>query len=74
LTPLRGASADLIRRLGYPVVAPDDETAIAGQIEALLDLKQTGRLDPSPAHDGVAAEYDIRRTTGLFADVLARCL
>ncbi len=53
LTPLRGASADLIRRLGYPVVAPDDEAAIAGQIEALLDLKQTGRLGPSPAHDTV---------------------
>jgi glycosyltransferase involved in cell wall biosynthesis len=74
LTPLRGASADLIRRLGYPVVAPDDEVAIAGQIEALLDLKQTGRLGPSPVHDTVTAEYDIRRTTGLFADILARCL
>jgi glycosyltransferase involved in cell wall biosynthesis len=74
LTPLRGASADLIRRLGYPVVAPDDETAIAGQIEALLDLKQTGRLGPSPVHDTVAAEYDIRRTTGAFADILTRCL
>jgi glycosyltransferase involved in cell wall biosynthesis len=74
LTPLRGASADLIRRLGYPVVAPDDDAAIAGQIEALLALKQTGRLGPSPLHDIVTAEYDIRRTTGVFADILARCL
>jgi hypothetical protein len=74
LTPLRGASADLIRRLGYPVVAPDDDAAIAGQIEALLALKQTGRLGPSPLHDVVTAEYDIRRTTGVFADILARCL
>jgi glycosyltransferase involved in cell wall biosynthesis len=74
LTPLRGASADLIRRLGYPVVAPDDDASIARQIEALLDLKQTGRLGPSPLHDTVTAEYDIRRTTGVFADILARCL
>jgi hypothetical protein len=74
LTPPRGASADLIRRLGYPVVAPDDETAIAGQIEALLDLKQAGRLGASPVHDTVASEYDIRDTTRAFADILARCV
>ena len=74
LTPPRGASADLIRRLGYPVVAPDDEEAIAAQIEVLLDLKGTGRLDASPEHDSVAAEYDIRRTTRAFADILARCV
>ena len=74
LTPLRGASADLIRRLGYPVVAPDDEAAIAGQIEALLDLQsRPAGLAPSPMHDTVTAEHDIRRTTGAFADILARC-
>src|SRR4051812_23582563 len=36
LTPPRGASADVIRALGYPVVAPDDESGIASAIDALL--------------------------------------
>jgi glycosyltransferase involved in cell wall biosynthesis len=74
LTPPRGASADIIRRLGYPVVAPDDEGAIAAAIEALLDLKRTGLLAPSPVHDAVAAEYDITRTARAFAEILARCV
>ena len=74
LTPPRGASADVIRRLGYPVVAPDDEEAIAAQIEALLDLKRKGRLEASAAHHAVAEQYDIRRTTRAFADILARCV
>jgi glycosyltransferase involved in cell wall biosynthesis len=74
LTPVRGASADLIRRLGYPVVAPGDQQGIAAQIETLLDLKQAGRLAASPAHAAVADEYDIDRTTRAFAEVLAQCL
>ena len=50
LTPPRGASADVIRPLGYPVVAPDDEAAIASAIEALIDTKREGRLGVPPSH------------------------
>jgi len=70
LTPCRGASADVIRALGYPVVAPDDEPAIIKAIEALLDEKQHGGLGPSAVHDEVADCYDIRRTADSFARLL----
>jgi glycosyltransferase involved in cell wall biosynthesis len=73
LTPPRGASADLIRALGYPVIAPDDEPGIAAAIEVLIVAKQEGRLTRSAAHSEVAARYDIHRIAGAFADILARC-
>jgi glycosyltransferase involved in cell wall biosynthesis len=73
LTPSRGPSADLIRALGYPVVDPDDEGAIERALENLLDAKRSGLLGPSADHDAVAAEYDVRRTTAAFAEILERC-
>jgi glycosyltransferase involved in cell wall biosynthesis len=73
LTPRRGASADLVRMLGYPVVAPDDEDAIAEAIEGLIVARQTGRLRPSPQHGDVAKQYDVRVTTAALADILERC-
>jgi len=72
LTPVRGASADVIRALGYPVVPPDDEAAIGSAIEALLDSKREGRLGASPSHHAVAERYDIRATTRAFSDILER--
>jgi glycosyltransferase involved in cell wall biosynthesis len=73
LTPQRGASADVVRALGYPVVAPDDEAGIAAAIEDLLAAHTAGRLVRSPQHDSVAARYDIRQTAGAFAGILVRC-
>jgi glycosyltransferase involved in cell wall biosynthesis len=73
LTPPRGASADLVRALGYPVILPDDEPGIAAAIEALIVAKQAGRLTMSATHMEVAQRYDIRRTAGAFAEILARC-
>jgi glycosyltransferase involved in cell wall biosynthesis len=73
ITPLRGASADLIRSLGYPIVAPDDEMGIANAIEALLAEQRAGRLGPSARHRDAAAAYDIRRTTAALAELLDRC-
>jgi glycosyltransferase involved in cell wall biosynthesis len=73
LTPARGASADLIRALGYPVIAPDDESSIADAIEALIAARATGRLVVSAHHQEVARGYDIRRTTEMFSEILGRC-
>ena len=73
LTPARGPTADLVRALGYPVVPPDDEAAIARAIEALIVAKQQGRLAAAATHAEVAQRYDIRRTAGAFAEILARC-
>lgn len=74
LTPTRGATADLIRSLGYPVIPPDDEQAIASAIDTLLTTYRQGRLHVSAQHDAVARQYDIRRTTAAFAQVLERCV
>jgi glycosyltransferase involved in cell wall biosynthesis len=73
LTPPRGASADVLRPLGHPIVAPDDEAAIASAIEALIDRKREGRLGVPASHHASAAQYDIRTTTRAFADILERC-
>jgi glycosyltransferase involved in cell wall biosynthesis len=73
LTPPCGASADLVRALGYPVVAPDDESGIVAALEALLAAKREGRLARSAAHDEAAKRYDIRRTAGEFAEILVQC-
>jgi glycosyltransferase involved in cell wall biosynthesis len=73
LTPVNGASADLMRSLGYPVVPPDDEPAIVEAIESLIVAKGQGRLGVSARHADVAQEYDIRRTTEAFAAILVQC-
>jgi glycosyltransferase involved in cell wall biosynthesis len=73
LTPPRGASADLIRALGYPVIAPEDEAAIARAVEALLAARAEGRIAASSSHDEVTRHYDIRRTASAFAEILAQC-
>jgi glycosyltransferase involved in cell wall biosynthesis len=73
LTPVRGASADLLRALGYPVVPPDDEPSIAETIESLIIAKAEGRLGVSARHADVARQYDIRRTTEAFSEILALC-
>jgi glycosyltransferase involved in cell wall biosynthesis len=73
LTPQRGASADLVRALGYPLVAPDDEEAIAAAVESLIVARQQGRLAVSPLHSEVAQQYDIRVVARTFAGILERC-
>jgi glycosyltransferase involved in cell wall biosynthesis len=73
ITPPVGASADVVRALGYPVISPDDEAGIAAAVDHLLDCWQHGRLSVSPSHAEAAGRYDIRRTAGAFAAILARC-
>jgi len=72
LTPTPGASASLLARLGFPVVAPDDEHAIATTLAALVERWRAGTLDVPPVFDEVAAEFDIRRTTAELDAVLDR--
>lgn len=73
ITPLRGPSADLIRALGYPVAAPDDEPSIEAAIESLIEANGHRRLSVSGVHGDVSQRYDIRRTTQAFAEILERC-
>ncbi len=72
VTPLDGASASLLRRLGCPVAAPSDEQGIRAICEELLRSAEAGTLRLSPQFQEVAAEYDITRTTAVFDAVLTR--
>ena len=63
LTPNEGASADLLRELGCPVVAPVDVDAIAGILDVLIEQWQDGRVAISDQFRAVAARYDIACTT-----------
>jgi len=72
VTPLEGASASLLRRLGCPVAAPSDEQGIRAVCAELLRAAEAGTLRLSPQFEEVAAEYDITRTTAVFNDVLTR--
>lgn len=70
LTPLSGASADLLHRLGCPVVPPDDVPGIVHAVAELIGLWQSKRLKVSNVFDQVAQNYDIRQTTQILKGVL----
>jgi glycosyltransferase involved in cell wall biosynthesis len=63
ITPLRGASAELLRSLECPVAAPDDLDGIARAVEELLGQWRAGRLRVSAGFGAVAERYEIRRVT-----------
>jgi hypothetical protein len=70
LTPVSGASARLLRRLGCTVAAPDDLAAIASALHDLVSAWRAGALRVSESFDQVASEFDITRTARLLHDVL----
>jgi hypothetical protein len=70
LTPLAGASADLLRRLGCPVAAPDDVEGIAAALKGVIGSWRAGTLRIGPEYDAVAAEYEIGRTAAQLDAVL----
>jgi hypothetical protein len=72
ITPLQGASATLLKRLGGFVAAPDDEAAIRIALKHVLARWRDGALGVGQEFDRVAAEYDITKTTAKFSEVLTR--
>jgi glycosyltransferase involved in cell wall biosynthesis len=74
LTPQDGASADLLRRLGCPVVAPGDPMAIAGALSSLLESWRKGNLTVSPDYEEIAQFYDIHRVGRLFEEALIQVI
>jgi glycosyltransferase involved in cell wall biosynthesis len=73
LTPFAGATADVLRALGQPIVPPNDDAAIAAAIEKLIDLKRAGLLSVPASYSATASRYDVRTTARSFADVLEGC-
>jgi glycosyltransferase involved in cell wall biosynthesis len=72
VTPSKGASAALLKRLGGFVAPPGDEEAIQNVLRDIARRHRDGVLDVGPEFDRVAGEYDIARTTAAFSDALAR--
>jgi len=72
LTPETGASARLLRRLGCPVMRPDDVGGITSALADLIERWRAGTLDVGESFDRVAAEFDIAHTAGQVHDVLMR--
>jgi hypothetical protein len=72
ITPVQGASAALVTRLGGVIAAPGDDAGIRIALRDLLRRWREGELDLGRDFDRVAAEYDIRQTTAKFSDVLTR--
>jgi glycosyltransferase involved in cell wall biosynthesis len=63
ITPLQGASAELIQRLGCPVASPNDTDAIMQILAELVEAWKAGTLSVNDSYPSVASEYDIRNTT-----------
>lgn len=70
LTPERGVSADLLRRIEEPVAAPDDPVAIAEALRGLVGRWKADGLSVAGAYEQVARQYDIRETTKQLEAVL----
>jgi glycosyltransferase involved in cell wall biosynthesis len=71
LTPTRGATADLLQRLGCLMAAPDDVPAIARNLVALAAARRDGRLEISPGFERVAREYELAEIARVFDGALA---
>lgn len=74
ITPLQGASADLLRDLKCPIIAPDNITAIATAVEELLIKWSNHRLTISPEFVRVSSKYDLyqvaRRLDGVIRSAM----
>jgi glycosyltransferase involved in cell wall biosynthesis len=70
LTPAEGATAELLRRLGYQTVNPSDPVAIADTLMRVIGEHEAGTLSAPASHAAVSRAYDIRETTRALHDVL----
>jgi hypothetical protein len=72
LVPRDGASAELLRKLGDDVVAPDDVSSIVRSIEGLLSQWQTGNLKHAAPFEDVASSYHPERVGLQWEQALSR--
>jgi hypothetical protein len=70
LTPQSGASADLLRRLEYPVISPLDSASTVRELEIAYLRWRAGTLESTPGQLDVASEFDIHTTTHAFEQAL----
>jgi hypothetical protein len=70
ITPLNGASADLIRGLNCPVAAPDDILQIVSVVKTLLDQWKRGVLSISPEFEQAISKYELHQTAKALDEIL----
>jgi len=70
ITPLQGASADLLRSLYCPVVAPTDIPQVAKVIIEMVQAWSRGTLSLADDSIQIIKEYDIQRTTAILDKLL----
>lgn len=69
ITPAVGASADLMRASGYPLVEPGDVEGIASAIATLLEHHEAG-TPAQTAPEAVIRRYGLDTVAGTFAGIL----
>ena len=72
ITPTIGASADLLRRLGFKPVDPADISGIAEQIRALVDASRMGNPVLPGEFAAVASQYRIENAAVKLDQVLQK--
>jgi glycosyltransferase involved in cell wall biosynthesis len=74
LTTPDGASADLLRRLGFSVISPNDIPAIANALSTLLNSWNEGSFAVSTQFEKVTAEYKTHKVGSLFNQLLSEAV
>lgn len=74
LTPRNGSTASLLRRLGCPIVDPDDVPGTAAAIRGLVRARASGVLELPKPYEGVAEEYEIRAVTRTLDRILREAM
>ena len=70
ITPLRGASAQLLGELGCPVAAPEDIAGISHAVSGLLEQWRTGVLAVGSGFRAVARRFEISLVTRKLDEIL----
>ncbi len=65
LTPVRGATADVLRRSSHMVVDPTDQTAIEAALVGLIDADAAGRPE-TPSSAQATSEFEVGAVASRF--------
>ena len=70
LTPASGASAAVLRRLGFPIASPDNATAIEKALRQAFDAWRQGRPATAIPEPAQFEGFDIRNVAQQFENAL----
>jgi glycosyltransferase involved in cell wall biosynthesis len=74
LTPVKGTSAELLRRLGCLMAPPDDVPRITSLLKEILKSWDNNQLESGKEFSWVAKEYDIENTTRKLDQILTQAM